>query len=298
METSWLIMAALALAAGVFGILMVRAQGANGFIRSELETARKELAEMRETMEAKEGELGAAREEAARLTRAAARNAGTAPHASPGEKGSSAADESSEKAQSIMRSVEPAAPDQEVSAGADEPGQAPRTMLFRPPAEIEPEDSTAGMPYLKIKGGGQDELCFLEFDKMSAGRDKGADIVIDDVAASRSHFEIVYKDHRFMLKDNLSTNGTFCNGARIDEAWLEFGDVIRVGETEMTFSCDGYDLRDSDPSKAVESLEACVRKQPEFVPALKILAFLLERDVGRKDEAAPLWDTLARLENK
>ena len=292
-------MAALALAAGVFAILMVRAQGANGFIRSELESARKELAGMREALEAKESDLAAAREEVARLTQAAAGKVSTAPPVSPGDTGSSPVDEASVKAQTIVRRVEPAAPEHEESVGgADEPGQAPRTMLFRPAAVVEPEDSTAGMPYLEIKGGGQDELRFLEFDKTSVGRDKGTDIVIDDAAASRSHFDIVYKGNRFMLKDNQSTNGTFCNGARIDEVWLEFGDVIRVGETGMTFSCEGYDLKDSDPPKAVESLEICVRKQPDFVPALKILAFLLERDVGRKDEAAALWDTLARLEKK
>lgn len=298
METNWLIMAALVLAAGVFAVLMVRAQAANGFIRSELEAARKELDGMREALEAKEGELAAAREEAVRLTQAAAVKASSTPGVSPVEGGVSSANETSEKAHTIIRRVEPAEPELEESAIAEDPGEAPRTMMFRPPAADEPVDNTAGMPYLRMEGGGQDEVRFLEFGNTAVGRDQGADIVIQDAAASRSHFNITYTGNRFMLKDNQSTNGTYCNGARVDEVSLEFGDIVRVGETDMTFSCEGYDLRDSDPSKAIDSLEICVQKQPEFVPALKILAFLLERDVGRKDEATPLWDVLARLENK
>ena len=98
------------------------------------------------------------------------------------------------------------------------------------------------------------------------------------------------------MLDNSSTNGTLHNGDKVEQAWLDFGDIIRVGETELTFSCEGYDLKDNDPSKAVELLEKCVGKQPEFVSALRILAFLLERDVGRRGEAAPLWEAVARLE--
>ena len=65
----------------------------------------------------------------------------------------------------------------------------------------------------------------------------------------------------------------------------------------MVFSCEGYDLKDSDAARATELLEQCVSRQPDFVPALKILAFLLERDVGRKGEAAPLWQSIARLDS-
>ena len=39
----------------------------------------------------------------------------------------------------------------------------------------------------------------------------------------------------------------------------------------------------SDTGAAINSLEATVRQCPEFIPALRTLAFLLERDVAIED---------------
>lgn len=296
METSWLIVAALALTAAVFAILMVRAQGANGFIRSELESARRQLAEAGETLAAKQGELDAAMLEISRL-KASAGSVGEPPGPRGGSEVESEQAASSGTAHTIVRGPETTGPTETPDAATDEPVEAPRTMLYRPPPEDEPVDATAGMPYLKIGEGDEADQRSLVFGKTSVGRDKGCDILIQDAAASRSHFEIIYNGRRFLVKDNGSTNGTQHNGARVEEAPLEFGDTIRVGQTDMLFSCEGYDLKDSDASKAIESLEKCVSRQPDFVPALKILAFLLERDVGRKAEAAPLWESIAKLES-
>ena len=294
METTWMIAAVLGLAAAVFAVLMVRAQGANGFIRSELESARKERDEARTALEAREQELAAARGEIDRLKSHSAAHGGAVAN---DEAGTEPAAEAPGSPQTIIRRVEPPAPEPESpTAVEDEAGAAPRTMLFKPPADEEPEDSSAGMPYLRISGGGEDDVHFLGFDSNWVGREAGNDIVIGDAAASRRHFEIVYTNNRFKLRDNESTNGTKCNGASVDEAWLEFGDKVTVGETDMVFSCEGFELRDSDAAGAIQSLEKCVRRQPEFVSALKILAFMLERDVGRKSEAAPLWEAIARLE--
>lgn len=286
MEITWLIVAVLALAAVVFAMLMMRAQGANGFIRSELETTRKELEEARVSLAASEKELLAATEEIRRLG-----------ETSSGQgRGADSEPETEEHPQTIIRRVEPADTAQQDSAVQDDAGEVQRTVLFKPPAVDEPEDDTIGAPYLKLGSGGEEESHLLAFGSTWVGREQGNDIVIADGAASRRHFEITYTDNRFRLRDNGSTNGTKHNGDKAEEAWLEFGDTITVGETDMLFSCEGFDLRDSDAAKAVESLQHCVRRQPDFISALKILAFMLERDVGRKSEAAPLWDAIARLE--
>lgn len=299
METTWLVMAVLALAAAVFAILMVRAQGASGFIRSELETARKDLSEAVAALDANKIELQAARDEAMRLKERIAKVDSVAGNSVPGTPGAGVYEpttQTSDKPQTIVRRVEPAESVQQDAAPGEEAEGALRTVLFRPPPADEPEDSTAGMPYLKLSQGGDDEPHYLNFGSTWVGRDQENDIVIGDEAASRRHFEIIFSEHRFRLRDNESTNGTTCNGDTVNDVWLEFGDHITVGKTDMVFSCEGYELRDSETSKAIELLEKCVRKQPEFISALKILAFMLERDVGRKSEAAPLWDTITRLE--
>ena len=99
-----------------------------------------------------------------------------------------------------------------------------------------------------------------------------------------------------VLRDNNSTNGTLCNGEKIAEKALTFGDSVQVADTVMTFSCDGWEYRDSEPDKAIASFEACLEKEPNFVLALQHLAFLLERNVARKKEAEPLWKRITDID--
>ena len=61
-------------------------------------------------------------------------------------------------------------------------------------------------------------------------------VALADTAASRRHCEVTFHANRFQLRDNHSTNGTLCNGERIDVQDLEFGDKIEVADTEMVRS--------------------------------------------------------------
>jgi len=62
---------------------------------------------------------------------------------------------------------------------------------------------------------------------------EGADIVLDDVKASRKHAEIgFYGPGAYVIRDLASTNGTFLNSRRVSEkAKLANNDLIRIGET-------------------------------------------------------------------
>jgi len=70
------------------------------------------------------------------------------------------------------------------------------------------------------------------------GRD-GADIVIDDEKVSRKHAEVgLYGPEAYVLRDLASTNGTWVNGRPVSEKIkLANGNLIRVGETQLRFSC-------------------------------------------------------------
>ena len=107
---------------------------------------------------------------------------------------------------------------------------------------------------------------------------------------------ISYHISHFVLKDAKSTNGTLCNGEKVAEHVLEFGDRIQVADTIMTFTCDGFALRLNDPSAAIGAYEKCVEREPNFLLALRDLAFLLTRDVSRQKEADPLWQRISQLE--
>src|SRR5262245_20786997 len=62
------------------------------------------------------------------------------------------------------------------------------------------------------------------------GRSTEADIVLDDSEVSRKHAEISRTGQGpFTLKDLSSRNGTFVNGAPVEERHLTFGDKIQLG---------------------------------------------------------------------
>ena len=69
---------------------------------------------------------------------------------------------------------------------------------------------------------------------ITIGRDKSADIALDDAQASRINCAIRYWDDIFVIRDMGSSNGTIINGQKIEVAKLSPGDVIKVGNTEIT----------------------------------------------------------------
>ncbi len=95
-----------------------------------------------------------------------------------------------------------------------------------------------------------------EGETLTFGRDAATEVRINDPAASRAHFKV--KGHRGQpwIKDLQSRNGTFVNGARVDEAKLAVGDEVRVGETTILVEAspetesNGSEPEPLDPSVA------------------------------------------------
>ena len=160
------------------------------------------------------------------------------------------------------------------------------------------DEMYAGFPYLEVlTGNDQGTIHYLMFGRSSIGRGESCDFTIKDDGSSKVHCEIGFENHNFVLKDRQSTNGTFCNGSQIQEVILNFGDTIKVGNSEMIFTCGGFDLKENDPVKAIALFEKCLEREPDFVIALKHLAFLMERDIARQKDAKPLWDRIKMLES-
>jgi pSer/pThr/pTyr-binding forkhead associated (FHA) protein len=70
---------------------------------------------------------------------------------------------------------------------------------------------------------------------VTIGRLPDRDVVLDDAGVSRLHAEVRRIGSAFRLVDLGSANGTVVNGARIVEHALVDGDVIRMGDVELTF---------------------------------------------------------------
>ena len=71
---------------------------------------------------------------------------------------------------------------------------------------------------------------------LSIGRSEDRDVVIPDPAASRHHCSILLQGDEYVLRDMGSANGIFVNAVRIRDCTLADGDLIRIGNTEMSFT--------------------------------------------------------------
>lgn len=70
--------------------------------------------------------------------------------------------------------------------------------------------------------------------RLTIGRSSRNDLCLNDPFVSRLHAEIRRDGESLVLYDGGSANGTYHNGQRIESsAALQFGDVIRIGETEL-----------------------------------------------------------------
>jgi hypothetical protein len=70
------------------------------------------------------------------------------------------------------------------------------------------------------------------------GRDRKSDIMVNDDQTSAHHADLVYRpeEHRFILMDSNSTNGTYVNEVEIEPRRdLTAGDILRIGSHRYLF---------------------------------------------------------------
>ncbi len=73
----------------------------------------------------------------------------------------------------------------------------------------------------------------LDGDRMAIGRDPSSSIYVDDASISRHHADLIRHGLSWSIVDARSTNGTFVNGTRVNEAVLQTQDRIRLGQIEL-----------------------------------------------------------------
>jgi len=75
----------------------------------------------------------------------------------------------------------------------------------------------------------------LKADVTHLGRGMTADVRLDDHTVSARHAIVVLRGDRLRILDDRSTNGTFVNGRRVDDADLHDGDVVVLGRVVLTY---------------------------------------------------------------
>jgi predicted component of type VI protein secretion system len=81
----------------------------------------------------------------------------------------------------------------------------------------------------------------LPEEKTTVGRLTENTLQIEDASVSSRHAEIFFENNSWFIRDLGSTNGTFLNGSKIENAVLNHGDELRFGSivTLYTSQSDG-----------------------------------------------------------
>ncbi len=83
---------------------------------------------------------------------------------------------------------------------------------------------------------GQEQKTFeLDKPRMVVGREPTCEIHIDNLGISRSHCAFVMKDEAYILQDLGSSNGTYVNGRKVTEHFLNDSDEIIIGKYTLRF---------------------------------------------------------------
>jgi len=108
-----------------------------------------------------------------------------------------------------------------------------RTQIFEAPASPA-EGVKRDRAYLVVLAGASlGEMYKVEADKTIIGRGQKAQVRLLDDGISREHAQVVVEGNKIYLQDLGSTNGTFCNGIKVDRRELADGDKILVGSTTI-----------------------------------------------------------------
>ncbi len=103
-----------------------------------------------------------------------------------------------------------------------------------------------------IKGDGRAREFPIKKNKVLIGRTHTCDLRIPLPSVSRQHCEITVEDEQVKMRDLGSSNGTFHNDNRVQEATLEPGDHLNVGTVSFLVVIDGQPpLPDSDATGAI-----------------------------------------------
>src|SRR5215471_7776814 len=101
------------------------------------------------------------------------------------------------------------------------------------PPESDKEQKRNRAYLVVLAGVSAGEMFKITAEKTLIGRGAHVSLRITDDGVSREHCQLLREGERIVLVDLGSTNGTYCNGARVDRRELVDGDKIMVGSTTI-----------------------------------------------------------------
>ena len=98
-----------------------------------------------------------------------------------------------------------------------------------------PERPESTGHYLEVQGPDRTVVIQLAGDVLHIGRGLAADLHLDESSVSRRHAIVVPRPGGARILDDRSSNGTFVNGRRVQQADLRSGDVIVLGRVVLRY---------------------------------------------------------------
>src|SRR3990172_2169779 len=92
------------------------------------------------------------------------------------------------------------------------------------------------MRFVVVKGRDAGREMVLQKAQAAVGTVAGNALVLTDPTVSRRHAVVEERSDGYLLRDLDSTNGTFLDNVRVREGYISPGSVIRLGETEISFT--------------------------------------------------------------
>jgi diguanylate cyclase (GGDEF)-like protein len=102
-----------------------------------------------------------------------------------------------------------------------------------PEAPVQADGQAPAACLVVLSGSSVGEMYRLDKDKVVLGRGDKVDLRLIDDGISREHARILRQDGQLLLEDLGSTNGTYCNGERVQRHALAEGDKILLGSTTI-----------------------------------------------------------------
>jgi pSer/pThr/pTyr-binding forkhead associated (FHA) protein len=102
------------------------------------------------------------------------------------------------------------------------------------------------------------ERVVTEKKRVSIGRTKDNDIVLENRGVSRKHAQIEFNDDSAIVIDNESLNGTFVNNRRVAEELLRDNDIITIGKYALEYH---NETNKPDPSSQMDGTMILNTKQ-------------------------------------
>lgn len=124
------------------------------------------------------------------------------------------------------------------------------------------------------------ERIVTEKKRLSIGRTRENDIVLENRGVSRKHAMIEFNNSAAVIIDNESLNGTFVNNRKITEEVLRDEDVITIGKYALVYHPEATGKQDEDISNFDGTMILKTKKQKELIENDRVERQIVEKYGG------------------